>query len=242
MSIYESIAAQKWHKSRILAAFTLAEILIVLGIIGIVAEMTIPDLMISFQKQIYLTSFKKVYSTLNEALELMTTDNNCPGDLDCTGIFGSGTDSETAGKEFVKYFKLAKDCGTSDTEKCWSDETNQNFDGSGGSGSYNGWGYYNFITADGMSFCLINNPTYAAGFLGHIFVDTNGPKPPNCFGKDVFWFAIHGKNSLLIPAGSKDSFYWWNLNDADWCSKDNPDGGYCAGRIIEKGFVMDYLD
>ena len=41
-------------------AFTLAEILIVLGIIGIIAEVTIPDLIQQTNNQIYTTSLKKV--------------------------------------------------------------------------------------------------------------------------------------------------------------------------------------
>ena len=45
--------------------FTLAEVLITLGIIGIVAAMTMPALIANHQKQVAATAVKKMYSQLN---------------------------------------------------------------------------------------------------------------------------------------------------------------------------------
>lgn len=226
-------------------AFTIAEVLIVLGIIGIVAEMTIPDLVASYQNQVYLTSFKKSYSELNQVLEKMAADNGCPGDLSCTDMVSGGNVS--AGPAFVKYFKVSKDCGTAGTEKCWSDKTNENFDGTSASfHTMNSAGSYKFITADGMSFsldsgsCLTLPPS--AGYCGEITVDTNGLKGPNNDGIDVFWFEIHQNGSLLVPQGSNKALSTPSWSAGNWCSKGNPWGYLCAGRIVEKSFDMDYLD
>src|SRR5574344_1022164 len=57
-------------------AFTLAEVLIVLGIIGIVAALTIPTLMANVQKQQYLTALKKFYSTQSEGFARMLAEDN----------------------------------------------------------------------------------------------------------------------------------------------------------------------
>src|SRR5574344_2669193 len=57
-------------------AFTLAEVLIVLGIIGIVAALTIPTLMANVQKQQYLTALKKFYSTQTEGFARMLAEEN----------------------------------------------------------------------------------------------------------------------------------------------------------------------
>ena len=43
-------------------AFTLAEVLITLGIIGIIAAMTIPTLMSKIQERRYTTQYKKIFS------------------------------------------------------------------------------------------------------------------------------------------------------------------------------------
>src|SRR5574344_693563 len=64
------------EKSKKSLAFTLAEVLIVLGIIGIVAALTIPTLMANVQKQQYVTALKKFYSTQTEGFARMLAEDN----------------------------------------------------------------------------------------------------------------------------------------------------------------------
>jgi len=56
-------------------AFTLAEVLITLGIIGVVAALTIPTLIMHHRKQVIETRLKKFYSMFNQAILLSTVDN-----------------------------------------------------------------------------------------------------------------------------------------------------------------------
>ena len=56
-------------------AFTLAEVLITLAIIGVVAAMTIPTLVSSYKKKIVETRLVKVYSTFNQAIKMSETEN-----------------------------------------------------------------------------------------------------------------------------------------------------------------------
>jgi prepilin-type N-terminal cleavage/methylation domain-containing protein len=65
-------------------AFTLAEVLITLAIIGIVAALTIPTLVNNYQKTQYVTQLKKAYTSVNQALMKLTSDYDCPGDLECS--------------------------------------------------------------------------------------------------------------------------------------------------------------
>ena len=51
-----------------LAAFTLAEVLVTLGIIGVVAAMTLPTLIESHNRQVVETRLEKFYSTINQAI------------------------------------------------------------------------------------------------------------------------------------------------------------------------------
>ena len=55
--------------------FTLAEVLITLGIIGVVAAMTIPTLIASYKKKIVETRLVKVYSTFNQAIKMSEAEN-----------------------------------------------------------------------------------------------------------------------------------------------------------------------
>ena len=54
--------------------FTLAEVLITLGIIGIVAAMTLPALVGKYQKKVTVTRLKKFYSTMQQAIQLAEKD------------------------------------------------------------------------------------------------------------------------------------------------------------------------
>ncbi len=57
------------------SAFTLAEVLITLGIIGIVAALTLPMLTAHYRKRVIETRLKKFYSTINQAIELSEVKN-----------------------------------------------------------------------------------------------------------------------------------------------------------------------
>lgn len=61
-------------------AFTLAEMLIVLGIIGIVAQMTIPTMIMDVQKQARAALLKKFFSSMNQAITMSTINNGPSSD------------------------------------------------------------------------------------------------------------------------------------------------------------------
>ncbi len=56
------------------AAFTLVEVLIVIGIIGMIADLALPNLIKDFEKQQTISRLKKVYSTLNQAVDRAKAD------------------------------------------------------------------------------------------------------------------------------------------------------------------------
>ena len=56
-------------------AFTLAEVLITLGIIGIVAAMTLPALVGKYQKKVTVERLKKVYTVLSQAVLMSVKDH-----------------------------------------------------------------------------------------------------------------------------------------------------------------------
>ena len=62
-----------WNNSRKIA-FTLAEVLITLGIIGVVAALTIPTLMANHRRQVAETRLEKFYTTINQAVKMAEVD------------------------------------------------------------------------------------------------------------------------------------------------------------------------
>lgn len=149
-------------------AFTLAEVLITLTIIGVVAAMTIPTLMSKYKEQTYVTGLKKAYSQLQNAWRMIPLSEGCPaGDYACA--FGT---TENILKIISNQFKLTKYCDKDDTsEDCKFKEIFRN-------------AHYEhaFITQDGMIF---------AGRYQTIAVDTNGLKGPNKGGLDQFILNIN---------------------------------------------------
>ena len=69
------------------SGFTLAEVLITLGVIGIVAAMTIPTLIANTQSQKFRSQFKKTLSTLNQAVKM----SQAKYDMDFTNLEGFGS-------------------------------------------------------------------------------------------------------------------------------------------------------
>lgn len=246
------------------SAFTLAEVLITLGIIGIVAAMTIPTLVASYKKTQYVVALKKVYSQVNQALTMMTNDSGTPGDLKGTGLFSAGTDNESLGKEFIKYIKASKTCSTATKIDCWAAKTYDYFDGKHNDNftEFNSTSRYKFVTADGMSVSLWNyaaiDPSYADCALnsssgktgnlkqicGLLYVDVNGLNGPNTWGRDTFVFYIsNGKGAVLYPMGGAEDTsiggdYWGNTPGS--CNSTVTFSQYCTGRIFEQNWEMNY--
>lgn len=100
-------------------AFTLAEVMITLGIIGVVAALTLPAL-IQKNNEIELTTrAKKAYSQLNQAVKMFEVQNETPGDI--RGLFEAENNSPDAvrlAENFSKYFKGAKVCKNKNQYGC----------------------------------------------------------------------------------------------------------------------------
>ncbi|MFA7658027.1 MAG: DUF6613 domain-containing protein [Candidatus Gastranaerophilaceae bacterium] len=220
--------------------------MIVLGIVGLVAEYTIPTLVADTQKQIYVASLKKDYSNWNQALIQMAADSGCIGDLSC---FFDSADLKTMGDKIVKYFKVIKNCDTT-TKGCYPNIVAYNFDGSSIGSGYDNLDTYRFITADGMSVQIGSADLGCGGFdypltrlCMYLYVDVNGLKKPNTMGRDIFLFKIAAdKGIALYPNGGIKSSYWKSYNVCDYGYNGGTDkrGIYCAGRIMDDGWQMKY--
>lgn len=205
-------------------AFTLAEVLITLGIIGIVAAITISTLINNVQNRELYTSLQKAYSTLSQALLMYQNDNGYPI-----------TSELTRGQlkpVLMKYIKSARDCGigSTDPDKACipnkyfvSDKDNyktvyKNFNGTNEI-NYTAFDDGQFVINDGM-FVMIENAYQPNSTLTPrrvwISVDVNGfNKRPNRLGQDLFMFQID-KNGKFMPMGGQDTEYYGK--DNTYCS------------------------
>ncbi len=93
-------------------AFTLAEVLITLGIIGVVAALTMPVLIQNYKKHIIETRLQKFYSTMNQAVKLSVIDNTETRNWVFPDYYSGQISPEEVdefyNKYFDKYVKVAK--------------------------------------------------------------------------------------------------------------------------------------
>jgi len=223
-------------EKRVGFGFTLSEVLIALGIIGVVAAMTIPYLVQNYLKTQTVVQLQKVYSELSRAVKMSEMDN---GELS-TWTFGTkafDTDEVNAFVEtyLIPYLKLTKNCGTSDAT-CTS-KNRPDLNGVANNVYKMPVGIscnYKFILGDGA---VVWVNTYINST--NIFVDINGDKKPNMFGKDTFAFFITPTNKKLKFWGEgtpRNSL----LNGSEGCNKTagNVAGGVCGALIQVDGWEI----
>lgn len=246
-------------------AFTLCEVLIVIGIIGIIAELTVPTLVKQFQNQMYATLIQKAWSDTSQFLKMYMVDQGI-SDLNDSDL---GNNADAA---IRKYFKVIKVCMPGDTscqitEKTLTSNTSANFFPIPSAVVQ----HYTFITVDGIEYEFMYYTGYSgassckpmsyptgkiSSFCGELIIDVNGPKAPNIFGRDLWFYFFIAQDGTLYPAGGRDwaygfngnySYYWRNY--PAYCgtpgSKDLTNGGtgvagYCLSRIMENSWVIDY--
>ena len=167
-------------------AFTLAEVLITLGIIGIVAAMTIPTLVSQYRAQVLQAQFKKRYSEVSQALVQLKKNDE----------YLNVTNGPQLQDFLVRQFKEAKaparDIYISTPERQkellgFELPVYKTFDKS--SEYYNAALDDGFIFINNEYFVFINSDYYSLNNAS-IIIDINGLKGPNIAGYDLFFFSL----------------------------------------------------
>lgn len=180
-----------------LNGFTLAEVLITLGIIGIVAAMTLPAIIHKKTTKELEAAFKKATANLYNSFNLVIADGYPVYD----GTNGdSDFDSEFSRQIYKKYKKLRKITRSKNLEywKVAKNFTKNNTMGVPQCSQYMSSAGA-FIAPDGSVISVVQN-CGAAWFT----IDTNGiKKGPNALGHDIFIFMAKRDTDKLIPANSE---------------------------------------
>ena len=199
-----------------LEGFTLAEVLITLGVIGIVAAMTLPTVINKHQERVTVARVKKFYSVMNQALLFAIKDNGYVNDW---SFVEYDEDNVSRSDKFVSYIKpylhIAKFCGS---ESGCISATYKNLKGTTLGTDYDKHKRYskmilndgsylwirNSIGSDSVNSSTECNATDAGvkNVCRLIWLDINGKKEPNTLGRDVFVFFI--LKDRIIPHGNDD--------------------------------------
>ena len=238
-------------------AFTLAEVLIVLGIIGVVAMITIPNIIVSIEKDYTLGVLKTTYAQLNQALLASQVDNGT--DVSNWPIPTSSNDAASeyfANNYLIPYIKTIHSCATSNDSECNYKIKFRDYQNSGDYHIMGETGSRAYILPSGV---IISVGIWAIGgdTISHvrtgIAIDINGKKEPNIYGRDVFYaelglplssdnirakflpYGYYLPRDKLVAGGSY-------AGDPGCCSKDSGSGYYCFAILFKDGwkFSNDY--
>ena len=176
-------------------AFTLAEVLITLGIIGVVAAMTLPTLINKYKIAVLQTQFKKSYSVMQQVVLKAKAEAG----IENFGKYCSSYDGSNYVNQEECYPYLYKALNNTNHKDRYEKDAN-------------------YIERKDTIYNLIGNPvnTNARQFLNtnrrfndtsyadffilggqvNVYVDTNGSAPPNRLGYDIFYFYVDSKDTL----------------------------------------------
>ena len=182
--------------NKLLRGFTMAEVLITLGIIGIIAAMTLPNLIGNYKMKTYEVAFKKQYALLQNTMNLLTVEN---GTNMCYTYFPGGSisykllteDCEFFEQELVKKLNLHKLNNEDFKDKYAKKEEVLAQGGQSINASCNYDFYLDgsnaYFSKDGVIFMFLSQHPY-------ILLDVNGERGPNRWGYDLFFMGWSNHN------------------------------------------------
>lgn len=204
--------------------FTLAEVLITLGIIGVVAAMTLPALIQNQQRIEASSRLKKFYSAISQAILLSENDNGPSKDWDKTyyvtdedGNYLPSANRDLSMAYFNKYLKpYLKTLKIDDNPEDLQDEET-------GQASF-----VRIYFADGSYMNLYN------GACTDLDFDVNGKRPPNTYGKDIFKFIICPSNKAVNECGGSKNWcaYCPQCNTREFALERCKNNGSYCGRLL----------
>jgi len=223
-------------------AFTLAEVLVTLAVIGVVASLTIVPLVKSSSNIQNTVAFKKQYSNISRARLSLLADG-----INLETLFSNSSGFGTiALNAFATKMKMFKICGWG--TGCWYTSPLKYLNGqiyapnasdrfmssAGGSAILNDgsiiW-VYSFRTN-----CTSYSVDGKNNTCGLIKIDVNGAKGPNKWGRDFFQFYI--TTTRIYPHGTNYSSYDCDPTDTRTSGASKGRGFLCGAYILQNG--MDY--
>ncbi len=223
-------------------AFTLAEVLITLGIIGIVAAMTLPTLIAKHRLKVLHTQFLKAYSDLNNAAKRFEVNNG----ITVYEYSSNGSSSTDTLKKFMEVFIGTKYGGRVGTDYDEGTTGSLSFENAIGYTPKNLAGTpqkthpcdQSIITEEigGRFFSIddsVSRYNPAPEYGPKICVDTNGRKGPNIYGYD--WFVF-----VFTKEGAVKPFIGATLTDIGKNDLTNPENA-CSYKYNQATYTCAYF-
>jgi len=209
--------------------FTLAEVLITLTVIGVVAAMGIPAIIQSVQDMQTTTGVKAASAMMNEATTKLASDNG--GTL--KGLCND-RDDDCLMNLYKPYLSSVQSCALNAS---WGICRARPFYMDGVTPQSTN--FATLVLTNGMivefrmnnKACDYTSPAQTTNSkCGWFSVDINGRKAPNVYGKDIFWFSLQ-ENSIK-PGGAPGDYN--NFLNCTGSETGNWSGFGCTAKYIIK--------
>jgi len=236
----------------------LAEVLITLGIIGVVAAVTLPSIITNIQNRGYVEGLKKNYSVLQQVTNKIIEEEGPPTAWSWSS---SRSDADNSGNDYIlnlykKHLMVARACSNNiyscpEIPELWSRANNrQLIRYKALNGETNPIGVFDCIFCRSFPMQLEDGTFVGITFFttpGQILwgrpkmyftIDVNGSKGPNKVGRDVFFLYMNHNDpsGKILPYvnGVIDGSGGGDFSQADTCDK-GKSGVSCAYRVISEG-------
>lgn len=208
-------------------AFTLSELLIALTIVGVIAVLTVPNVIKNAYQRTYVAALQTTYNQLSNALNEAMLKQGITDVIDFD--FPLEGDDDTQVHEFMKtYLDIQKDCGNSITG-CFAPSYKDIDEGRSRSDMIQSGNYA--ILKNGVALGIEED------FEKNVYIDVNNIDPPNVMGRDFFPLHITSDGQLT----TKDLYKMEVLGDmARDCSSFDGYFYTCFDYLQQNNWKMDY--
>lgn len=169
-------------------AFTLTEVMVAVGVVGIIAAMTVPTLMNNYQKRANAVQLRKVLNEVAAAADMYVTEEG-KTHLKHTNIYSSKNNVNA----FIRSkLKISKECASANTSECFA--SNYNSIDRTASGAFS-CGGVSFLLTNSAAICAYE--VSSASSYVKFYIDINGNDRPNIGGRDMFMFYLSGDANVV---------------------------------------------
>lgn len=232
--------------------FTLAEVLVTLSILGVVAAISIPNVIQQYQKRLTITKLQKAYANIETMVQNIAVNSGCYNQtIECSGLtkLPDNDGSKTFGETFIKLSNLnGTIIGTKNYKYYMLDAKNNP--------ANNGILVTRIKAKDGLIYAIRNSGSHSPSpYLSVSVVTESNPNKTLYLGKNLFGFIIYdnfivepsvtayypGLGASLLPASKVNSATIDNAcNENNSYTPDYGRGSSCAAKIIKDGWKITY--
>ncbi len=228
--------------------FTLAEVLITLGVIGLVAALTLPSMYNNYQKALIGKTLARSVELVEQGMLNIRQEaqlNSETGDTFETLSSIKKSDLGLSGSSYITdsnafYNSTKSFLGIENSDY---DVTNISaFAGNLDTNLKSLYTAYKFNKLNAIVAFQNKTGTTTSNdsIISRVIIDANGAAKPNTFGKDVFIFGLTNSGTL-IPAGTQKYADFDSKIPADGCSGSSVGNGTaCAARVMADKWEIKY--